>query len=60
MGAIIPFKIKVRRATESDYGYLSEKGKVLEFSSEQEARDFAKENIEGKSKWVVSWFVTQD
>ena len=51
------FNIKVRRATEDDYGLISQGGKVLEFKTEDEARNWGKENIEGKSRWVVSWMV---
>ncbi len=51
------FNIKVRRATETDYGLISQGGKVLEFNSEDEARQWGKENIEDKSNWIVSWFV---
>jgi len=52
------FNISVRRATEEDYGLVSKNGKVLEFNTEDEARQWAKDNIEGKSMWVVSWFVS--
>lgn len=51
------FNIKVRRATETDYGLVLKDGKVLEFSTEEEARSWGRENIEGKSMWVVSWYV---
>lgn len=51
------FNIKVRRATEDDFGLVSKNGKALEFATEEEARDWAKENIEGKSMWVVSWYI---
>ena len=51
------FNIKVRRATEDDYGLVAKNGKVLEFANEEEARNWGKENIEGKSMWIVSWFV---
>jgi hypothetical protein len=51
------WNIKVRRATEDDYGLVAKNGKVLEFANEEEARNWGKENIEGKSMWIVSWFV---
>jgi hypothetical protein len=52
------YTISVRRATETDYGLVSKDGKVLEFATEDEARQWGKDNIEGKSKWIVSWFVS--
>jgi hypothetical protein len=51
------YKIYVRRAGEDGYGIVSKHGKELEFSTEEEAKTWAKENIEGKSKFVVSWYV---
>jgi hypothetical protein len=51
------WNIKVRRAAEDDYGLVAKNGKVLEFANEEEARNWGKENIEGKSMWIVSWFV---
>ena len=53
------YKISVRRATETDYGLVAKDGKVLEFTTEEEARQYAKDNIEGKSRWIVSWFVSK-
>ncbi len=53
------FNISVRRATETDYGLVSKNGKVLEFKTEEEARQWGKDNIEGKSIWIVSWFVSK-
>jgi hypothetical protein len=50
--------INIRRAGEDGYGHVAKNGKVLEFSTEEEARQWGKENIEGKSKFVVSWFVS--
>lgn len=46
--------IEVRRATEADYGLLSEKGKVLEFNTENEARSYYLENIKNKSTFIIS------
>jgi hypothetical protein len=51
------FNIKVRRAAESDYGLVSKGGKILAFATEEAARQWGKDNIEGKSMWVVSWYV---
>lgn len=53
------YNISVRRATETDYGLVSENGKVLEFKTEDEARQWGKYNIEGKSTFIVSWFVSK-
>ena len=53
------FNISVRRATETDYGLVSQNGKVLEFTTREEARQWAIDNIEGKSMFIVSWFVSQ-
>lgn len=53
------FDISVRRATETDYGLVSKSGKVLEFINEDEARQWCKDNKEGKSKCTVSWFVSK-
>jgi hypothetical protein len=53
------YNISVRRATETDYALVSKNGKVLEFTSEEEARQWGKDNIEGKSMFVVSWFVSK-
>jgi len=53
------YNISVRRATETDYGLVSKNGKLLEFNTEDEARLWGKENIEGKSMWIVSWFVSK-
>lgn len=53
------YNILVRRATESEYGLISEKGKVLEFTTETEAIQFYKDNIDGKSKWIVSYKVSK-
>lgn len=51
------YNIKVRRACEEDYGLVSKYGKVLEFNTEDEARQWAKSNIEGKSFYIVSWYI---
>jgi hypothetical protein len=51
------WNIFVRRATENDYGLLSIRGIVLEFNTKEEALQFGRENIEGKSMWIVSWYV---
>jgi len=53
------YNISVRRATETDYGLVSENGKVLEFKTEDEARQWGRHNIEGKSTFIVSWFVSK-
>lgn len=53
------YNILVRKATETDYGLVSKDGKALEFATENEARHWAKDNIEGKSKYIVSWFVSK-
>lgn len=53
------YNISVRRATESDYGLVAKGGKVLEFNTEEEARQWGRENIEGKSMWIVSWYVSK-
>ena len=55
----IMYNISVRRATETDYGLVSKGGKILEFTTEDEARQWAKDNIEGKSMCIVSWFVSK-
>jgi hypothetical protein len=54
------FKIKVRRATEDDYGIVAKNGVALEFATAEEARTYAKENIEGKSMFIVSWYITSE
>jgi hypothetical protein len=51
------YNIYVRRATETEHGLVSKGGKVLEFDTEDEARQWGRDNIEGKSMWIVSWFV---
>jgi len=53
------YNISVRRATETDYGLVSKNDKVLEFTTEEEARQWGKDNIEGKPMWIVSWFVSK-
>lgn len=53
------YNISVRRATEDGYGLVAKNGKALEFSTEEEARQWAKDNIEGKSMWIVSWYVSK-
>ena len=53
------YNISVRRATETDYGLVSKGGKVLEFATEDEAIQWGKNNIEGISMWIVSWFVSK-
>jgi hypothetical protein len=53
------YNISVRRATETDYGLVSKNGKVLDFLTEEEARQWGQDNIEGKSMWIVSWFVSK-
>ena len=53
------YNISIRRAIESDYGLVSKGGKVLEFTTEEEATQWGRVNIEGKSMWIVSWFVSK-
>lgn len=50
------YNIYVRRATEVDYGVLAKNGKALEFLTEDDARKYGRENIEGKSMFIVSWY----
>ena len=51
------WNISVRRIAESESGLLMEKGKVLEFNTEEEARIFAKDHVEGKMRYLASWEV---
>lgn len=53
------YTISIRRAAESDYGLVSKGGEVLKFNTEEEARLWGRQNIEGKSMWIVSWFVSK-
>lgn len=56
--ATYKYTIEARRAGESEYGTICEGGAQLEFETEDEARTFARDNIEGKSRFIVSWCVT--
>lgn len=48
------YVIEARYAAQSSTGLITQKGKVLEWNTEQEARDFGKAEIE-KSRFVASW-----
>lgn len=50
------FNIQVRR-WQGHYELLSQDGEVLKFATAESARAWARENIEGKSMFVVSWYV---
>ena len=53
------YNIEVRRATESEYSLIAKNGKPLEFETEDKARDYGRENIEGKNMFIVSWGVVK-
>ena len=53
------YNISVRRAGEDGYGLVAQGGKVLEFTTEEEAKQWGRDNIENKSKWIVSWFASK-
>jgi hypothetical protein len=53
------YNISVRRACEEGYGIVAIGGRVLEFTTEDEARQWGIDNIENKSTWIVSWFVSK-
>ena len=43
------FNISVRRATETDYGLVSKNGKVLEFTTKEEAEAYKQKFLENKA-----------
>lgn len=53
------YNIEIKRCGDDNYGLLSKDGKVLEFKTEEEARIFGRENVEGKSKFTIGWGVVK-
>lgn len=48
------YVIEIRQAGESTTGLISKSGSVMKFNSDQEAREWGRENIEG-SRRIASW-----
>jgi len=49
--------IKVGRVVEPVYDVVSENGTPIAFLTDEKAKSWAKENIEGKATWVKNWVV---